>query len=155
MFERKKMTTNYILHNRIGFKTTRLARIMEARLEIQLSEHNVTRLMWCIFRGVGIDNVNTPSGLSDYICIARPAISRLLKDMEKRGYIQRCCIDNDKRFTFVKLTETGVEKMNVCRVIVRELNDHFRKKLDKQSYEKFMDMIDILTEGEDIKLMRL
>ena len=149
------MAEEFTLHNRVGFKVTRLARIMEAGLEKQLSEHGVTRLMWCVLRGVGLENVNTPSGLAQYICIARPAISRLLKAMEKRGYVERSGIYNDKRFTEVALTELGIEKMKVCHVLVRELNEHFARKLDTKTYDILMDAIDKMTEDEDVKLMRL
>lgn len=149
------MAEEFTLHNRVGFKMTRLARIMEARLEKQLSVHGVTRLMWCVLRGVGMEDVNTPSGLADYICIARPAVSRLLKSMEARGFVERSGIYDDKRFTEVVLTNLGEEKMKACHVLVRELNDHFASKLDVQTYDLLMDAIDKMTEGEDVKLMRL
>ncbi|MFT6657400.1 MarR family winged helix-turn-helix transcriptional regulator [Maritalea sp.] len=149
------MAEEYTLHNRVGFKVTRLARIMEARLEKQLSVHGVTRLMWCVLRGVGMEDVNTPSGLADYICIARPAVSRLLKSMEERGFVERSGIYDDKRFTEVVLTELGEEKMKACHILVRALNDHFAQKLDVETYRVLMSAIDVLTEGEDVKLMRL
>ncbi len=148
------MAEEYTLHNRIGFKVTRLARIMEARLEKQLSEHGITRLMWCVLRGVGMENVTTPSGLADYICITRPAVSRLLKTMEERGLLARTGMD-DKRFTEVALTKLGEEKTRVCHVLVRELNDHFAGKLDPGIYETFMTAIDELTQDEQVQLMRL
>lgn len=149
------MAEEFTLHNRVGFKVTRLARIMEARLEKQLSEHGVTRLMWCVMRGVGMENVNTPSGLAEYICIARPAISRLLKNMEARGLVERTGINNDKRFTEVALTELGDEKMKTCHILVRQLNEHFSSKLDPDTYDTLMEAIDRLTEGEQVRLMRL
>jgi MarR family transcriptional regulator for hemolysin len=152
---RHVLAKEFTLHNRVGFKVTRLARIMEARLEKQLSVHGVTRQMWCVLRGVGMEDVNTPSGLADYVCIARPAVSRLLKQMEARGFVERSGIYDDKRYTEVVLTELGEEKMKVCHVLVRELNDHFANKLDANTYDILMDAIDVLTDGEDVKLMRL
>lgn len=149
------MTEEFTLHNRVGFKVTRLARIMEAKLEKQLSEHGVTRLMWCVLRGVGMEDVHSPSGLAEYICIARPAVSRLLRDMEKRGLIERNGIDDDKRYRDIVLTPLGEEKMKACHILVRELNEHFAGKIDKKTYAVLMDAIDQMTEGEDVKLMRL
>ncbi|MCV0425602.1 MAG: MarR family transcriptional regulator [Roseibium sp.] len=149
------MSEDFTLHNRIGFKVTRLARIMEARLEKQLSEHGITRLMWCVLRGVGMENVTTPSELADYICIARPAVSRLLKTMEERGLLERINVNDDKRFTEVALTKLGVSKMKACHVLVRELNEHFSGKLDDRTYQMFMDVVDRLAEDEQVQLMRL
>lgn len=149
------MTEQYTLHNRVGFKVTRLARIMEERLEKQLAEHGITRLMWCVLRGVGMEEVGTPSGLAEYISIARPAISRLLKTMEEKGLLERVNTSDDKRYTEIVLTELGEQKMADCHVLVRELNTHFSSKLGDQQYQQFMETIDQLTEGEDLNLMRL
>ena len=146
---------DFTLHNRIGYKVTRLARLMEARLEKQISEHGITRLMWCVLRGVGMEGVSTPSALASYIGIARPAISRLLKTMEERGLLERNGIDADGRVTEVHLTPEGRRKMEACHGLVRELNTHFSEKLDPQTYEDFMRSIDCLTEGENATLMRL
>jgi len=149
------LTEQYTLHNRVGFKVTRLARIMEERLEKQLAEHGITRLMWCVLRGVGMEEVGTPSGLAQYMSIARPAISRLLKTMEEKGLLERVNTSDDKRYTEIVLTELGEQKMADCHVLVRELNTHFSSKLDDQQYQQFMETIDQLTEGEDLNLMRL
>jgi DNA-binding MarR family transcriptional regulator len=149
------MKKQFELHNRIGFKVTRLARIMETRLEAELTKHGITRLMWCLLRGIGMENVTSPSELADYVCVARPAISRLLKSMEDKGLVKRISEGSDKRFTEVALTELGVEKMKVCHKLVQDLNQHFSTKLSQNDYELFMSLIDQLTEGEDMNLMRL
>ncbi|MCR9135256.1 MAG: winged helix DNA-binding protein [Alphaproteobacteria bacterium] len=146
---------DYQLHNRIGYKVTRLARLMEARLEEQIGEHGITRLMWCVLRGVGMEGVTTPSALAGYIGIARPAISRLLKTMEARGLLVRHGTEGDGRSTQIRLTEEGKGKMRVCHVLVQELNAHFSKKLGERAYADFMQTIDLLTEGESATLMRL
>jgi len=149
------MAGEFTLHNRIGFKVTRLARIMESRLEKQLAAHGITRLQWCVLRGIGLEGVTSPSQLADYICIARPAISRLLKTMEEQGLLIRNGITDDKRYTEIALTELGTSKLTACHGLVRELNQHFSEKLDGRIYELFMDAIDQLTEGEDVQLTRL
>jgi len=149
------VVTEYTLHNRIGFKVTHLARIMESRLEKQLAVHGITRLQWCVLRGVGLEGVTSPSQLADYIRIARPAVSRLLKSMEEQGLLKRNGFRDDKRFTEVELTEFGHSKLKACHGLVRELNQHFSGKLDAGTYDRFMTAIDLLTDGEDVQLTRL
>lgn len=146
---------DFTLHNRIGYKVTRLARLMEVRLEKRIGEHGITRLMWCVLRGVGMENVTTPSALASYIGIARPAISRLLKTMEEQGLLVRNGIDTDGRVTEVHLTDAGRRKMRACHRLVKELNTHFSDKLEPQAYKDFMRAIDQLTEGENATLIRL
>ncbi|WP_434055772.1 MAG: MarR family transcriptional regulator [Roseibium sp.] len=145
----------YRLHGRIGFKVTRLARIMEARLEKGLSRHGITRLMWCVLSGIGLEDVKTPSTLAEHIGIARPAISRLLKTMEEKGLVARTSPDDDKRYTELALTALGLEKLKTCHVLVHDLNNHFAGKIDQGLYENFLETIDALTEGEKVQLMRL
>ena len=77
----------YSLHSRLGYKASRLARLMEVRLEGMIIELGLTRMMCCVFSGVGLERVKTPSALARYISIARPTVSRVLSDMEKRGLI--------------------------------------------------------------------
>ncbi len=155
LFWRRSLAEEFTLHNRVGFKVTRLARIMETKLEKQLSEHGVTRLMWCVLRGVGMENVNSPSVLLTISALRVPAVSRLLRDMEKRGYIERNGWMKTRDIAISPLTPLGEEKMKTCHVLVRELNEHFAGKLDKDTYAIMMNAIDRMTEGEDVKLMRL
>lgn len=149
------MVEEFTLHNRIGFKVTSLARVMESRLERMLKKHNVTRLMWCVLRGVGMEDQTTPSQLASYIGVARPAISRLLKTMMDRGFIERQSKGEDGRVSEVVLTELGLSTMKECHILVRELNNHYSSKLDEETFEQFMQTINVLLEGEDETLMRL
>ena len=147
--------THYRLHERIGYKVSLLSRLMEARLESMMAEHDVTRLMWCVLSGVGLEDVNTPSALADYIGITRPAVSRLLKTMEQRGWLERSGHDTDGRGIAVFLTKTGRQKLDACRPLVEELNAHFTSKLSGEDLAHFSSLIDRLAEGEKARLTYL
>lgn len=149
------MTEQFTLHNRIGFKVTSLARVMETQLERKLKTFRVTRLMWCVLRGVGMEGQTTPSELASYIGVARPAISRLLRTMMDRGFIERQSKGDDGRVTEVVLTELGHQTMKDCHILVRELNQHYSSKLGEEAFEQFMQTINVLLDGEDETLMRL
>lgn len=147
--------THYRLHERIGYKVSLLSRLMEARLENMMAEHDVTRLMWCVLSGVGLEGVNTPSALADYIGITRPAVSRLLKTMEQRGWLERSGHDADGRGISVFLTEIGKQKLNACQPLVDELNAHFTSKISDEDLAYFNSLVDRLTEGEKARLTYL
>jgi len=42
----------YLLHQRLGWRVSRLARIMQSRLEEVLARDNLTRLMWVVLCGL-------------------------------------------------------------------------------------------------------
>lgn len=73
----------------------------------------------------------------------------------KNGLLVRNGTDADGRFTQVCLTAEGRRKMDLCYVLVKDLNEHFTNKLQPQAFDELMQMIDTLTEGENVTLMRL
>ena len=145
----------YSLHSRLGYKVSRLARVMETRLEGMIAEFGVTRMMWCVLSGVGLENVKTPSALARYIGIARPTVSRVLSDMEKRGFIYRSGAKADGRAIEIELTDLGRNALNRCRPLVDDLNAHFMGKLEPRELEVLLSHLDSLAEGETRELNAL
>lgn len=139
---------HYRLHDRLGYRVSRLARIMQTRLEAVLAEEGLTRMMWLVLTGIGEDGVRTPSELADYIGITRPAASRLLKRMEERGFVLRAGGDGDGRSVDLGLTEAGRGVVSRARPEVDAMTAHFVSKLDDATYAALMDGLAGLAEGE-------
>ena len=139
---------HYTLHDRLGYRVSRLARIMQTRLEEVLAAEDLTRMMWLVLTGLGEDGVRTPSELADYIGITRPAASRLLKRMEARGFDIRADGDGDGRSIALGLTEAGREVLERARPRVDAMTAHFVSKLDGATHAALMDGLDRLAEGE-------
>ena len=47
------------------------------------------------------------SDLSDYLSLPRPGVTRTVKEMEKKGFLQKIASEKDGRVTYLSLTETG------------------------------------------------
>ena len=47
------------------------------------------------------------SDISDALDIPRPGVTRTVKDMEQRGYLQKIASDEDGRVTYLVITEAG------------------------------------------------
>ena len=146
------MESTYRLHQRLGYKVSRLARLMEARLECMIGEFGITRMMWCVLSGVGLENVKTPSDLARYIGIARPTVSRVLREMEERGLIRRNGAESDGRAVEIALTAAGEEALRQCQPLVERLNTHFADKLGCSEREILLRHLDMLAEGETREL---
>lgn len=145
----------YSLHKRLGYKVSRLAGLMEARLDAKIGELGITRMMWCVLSGAGLEGVNTPSELARYIGIARPTVSRLLREMENKDLIGRIGAEGDGRCIEIQLTEKGRSVLQKCRPLVDELNEYFGAKLTAHDLEILLKHLDLLTEGETRELKSL
>ncbi|WP_342074926.1 MarR family winged helix-turn-helix transcriptional regulator [Yoonia sp. SS1-5] len=142
------MPKDYHLHDRLGFKLTRLSRLMQGRLEAGLAEHDLTRLKWCILSGVGIEGHNAPSELADHIGITRPAISRLLKAMIKDGLIERSLVEDDGRSRQISVTALGSKKLDACWPMVEANQEHFLNKLSEAQKDALNDALRDMIAGE-------
>ena len=67
----------------------------------------------CTIMDKGENGQITISELAARAKMLPPAISRTLKGLEERGYVERNVNKNDRRNTYVELTETGRQPDNV------------------------------------------
>ena len=142
------MPKDYQLQERLGYKLSRLSRMMQGRLEAGLARHDLTRLKWCVLSGVGIEGHDAPSDLADHIGITRPAISRLLKDMIKDGLLERQLVEADGRSRKISVTPLGQEKLRACWPMVESNQDHFIRKLTSDQRTMLNDALRCLIAGE-------
>lgn len=147
--------TDFQLHQRLGYRVSRLSRIMQSRLEGLIAKQGLTRLMWCVLTGVGEEGVTTPSDLADYIGITRPATSRLLREMEAKGMVARNGSDADGRGRTVSVTPLGRDLLEAARPSIEAVNDHFTTKITPDELALAMSVLDRLAAGEDEQLTRL
>lgn len=90
-------------------------------------------------KGLNCENGMYVSVLADTIQVSMPQASRMLKNMEEKGYIRREIDENNRRNTFVYITGKGIEsriqaqqEMDafVDRVIIRMGADNIRKLIE-------------------------
>lgn len=153
--EPKDMPQDYRLRERLGFRLSRLSRIMQEQLESGLAQHDLTRLKWCVLSGVALEGHTAPSELADHIGVTRPVISRLLKGMIADGLIARSLRDEDGRGREIHVTALGQQKIEACRPIVDHNQAHFVDKLTRTQREQLDQVIEALIAGEDLRLKKL
>ncbi len=74
------------------------------------------------------------------------AVSRLMKQMESEGLIQRSTDPDNRRNTLVQATDLGLEKAELCH---RQVTDFWNKIFGNISKEDWKQLIRILTEMTD------
>ena len=73
------------------------------------------------------------SDISDTLKLPRPGVTRTVKEMEKKGYLQKTTSEEDGRITYLILTEKG-----------RELSETY----DKNYYSQLFQYMDDISEEE-------
>ena len=91
---------------------------------------------------LNIEKEGTPStSLGPKMGMEPTSLSRTLKNMEDKGYIERRMDADDKRKSIVFLTEEGVEIRKKVRDVVVEFNEKLYSALPKTKVDAFFDIM--------------
>ena len=91
---------------------------------------------------LNIEKEGTPStSLGPKMGMEPTSLSRTLKNMEDKGYIERRMDADDKRKSIVFLTEEGVEIRKKVRDVVIDFNQKLYSALPKTKVEAFFDIM--------------
>lgn len=75
------------------------------------------------------------SELAQEMRVAPPAASRTLKGLEERGLISRSVDTNDRRNTYVSLTEPGKKALADAEQIMNDFSNAVFERLDEEKME--------------------
>ncbi|WP_066713495.1 MarR family winged helix-turn-helix transcriptional regulator [Clostridium sp. Marseille-P299] len=84
----------------------------------------------------------TPTKLNDFFGTKKPATSRMLTVLEKKGYITRKVDTNDHRIAYLMLTDIGQVVLRDETEPYRELTKRIAERMGK---EELADMISTMT----------
>ena len=144
-----QITSSYQLRDGLGYRVSRLARVMERHFEGRLAGLGITRLMWCVLPTVGLEGITRPSEIADHIGVDRTALSRVLRELEAKGLVRRSRDDSDGRSTQVALTEPGRACLERALPQSMGTTNHFSGKLSEKEAEVFRSLVDKLLAGEE------
>ncbi|MEM1339035.1 MAG: MarR family transcriptional regulator [Bacteroidota bacterium] len=87
----------------------------------------------------------TPStALGPRMGMEATSLSRILKTIEERGYIERRPNPNDGRGVLIHLTALGLEKRKDSKEVVMRFNDAVKQHLDDKNLEGFFKTVDVI-----------
>lgn len=137
----------YRLHDSLGFRMSRAARIQERRLDQGLKRLGLTRITWCVLLAVGNEDLRQPSGIAAFVGVDRSAISRSLRQMEAAGLIGRTAGQDDGRKRAVILTSKGEGCLRRGTPLAIANNAAMLERLGKADVEQMKALLDRLIEG--------
>lgn len=83
------------------------------------------------------------SDLTSCLEISMPQVSRMLKALEEKGYIHRIVNDEDRRSTYVTITDIGRLKRKCA---MDEFDEYMKNVIDRMGENKIREMIGIMNE---------
>ncbi|MFC4219852.1 MarR family winged helix-turn-helix transcriptional regulator [Flagellimonas marina] len=87
----------------------------------------------------------TPStALGPKMGMESTSLSRILKNIEERGYIQRKPNPNDGRGVLIHLTALGLEKRKESKDVVLRFNEVVKANVSQENLEGFFKTVDII-----------
>ena len=89
----------------------------------------------------------TVSELTARLKAKGPAVSRTLKTLEDKGYIERDVNKADRRNTYVKLTASGEQKREECEQIMNSFAHAVISRIDRDDMEQMIDFLNELYEA--------
>lgn len=79
-----------------------------------------------LFSNLGLGAVRVTE-LAERAQVTQQAMGKMLKEVERLGYIERCIDESDKRAKEIRLTKKGVEMVKESMQVVDEVRQHYAK----------------------------
>lgn len=108
---------------------------------LNASERGVFRAMTQIIAEKPGTELFGLSELNSYLNFTRPNLSQTINKLEDKGYVERVVLKDDRRVTYIRLTENGL------RTVTDGFNDLFSrlekisKILGEEDTEKLIDLV--------------
>lgn len=85
------------------------------------------------------------SDIASIMEVSTPAISKMLRNLEEKDFIVRINNDNDRRVTYVRITEQGKEVLYKSFQMFRKLMDSITARMGKEKIKELMSLFRELT----------
>lgn len=81
------------------------------------------------------------SELNSYLNFTRPNLSQTINKLEDKGMVERVVLKNDRRVTYIKLTQQGAERFKERFDEMFVKMTKISEKLGKEDTEKLIDLL--------------
>lgn len=108
----------------------------------QAAEHDSTMAMAFVLLNIDSKNGTPSTSLGPQMGMEPTSLSRILKNMETKGFIYRVKNPNDGRGVIIKLTDFGKEKRAISKEHVLRFNETIYKSVPTTKINHFFEVID-------------
>lgn len=107
----------------------------------QASKHDSTMAVAMALLFIDYENGTQSTSLGPSMGMEATSLSRILKNMEEKGFIYREKNPEDGRSVFIKLTKLGVEKRELSKSSVSLFNKAIRENISEEKIDHFFEVI--------------
>jgi DNA-binding MarR family transcriptional regulator len=128
---------------RVGFlleSTTRIVKLCFNKAFTQL-DVDITPEQWVVLDTLMDRGPLSQVDISGIIFKDAPTVSRLIDQLERKGFLNRLPSETDRRATVIKITTEGKNLVDHCLKEVRQLRELTWKNLSEEDYNHFTRII--------------
>ena len=112
----------------------------------QAIKHQSTMVMAMALLYIDFENGTPSTALGPLMGMEATSLSRILKNMEKKGFIYRERNPEDGRSVFVKLTTLGKEKREVSKLSVYNFNQKIKENISEEKINHFFEVTEVISD---------
>jgi len=117
-----------------------------------LREFNVTEPQWRVMRVVNDRAPIDATSIAEIGQLRAPSVTRILRELEDRGLIERAADENDRRRALVVLSKEGQEMVNASAQRMLYIMSEYSNRFGAQRLEQLTDELRALSSAVgDIK----
>jgi DNA-binding MarR family transcriptional regulator len=92
----------------------------------------------------GEEKYLTPKGIAAKLNLVKSRISKLISNLNKKGYIQKIADPEDSRTTLLRLTSHGHKKLNEINSFLNETHQEVLRQMEPEQRHTMMTNLELL-----------
>lgn len=120
-------------------------KVMEPVREM-LADTGLTEQKWRVLRVLAEHDSLDGTRLAERSCLLLPSLTRILKSLEKQGYIERRRSSVDRRQHEISISQMGLDIIDSHRDRAIEIAQNIRDKLGAERHRTLLDILNTLAE---------
>jgi homoprotocatechuate degradation regulator HpaR len=110
------------------------------------SAQGITDQQWRVLRVLYQENMEVTE-LARHAALQAPSVSRILKDFETSGLIERCAVEGDMRRSLVRITPAGINRLAFGAEEVNATYREIIRRFGRRRMDRLLNLLDELEEA--------
>ena len=114
-----------------------------------LKEHGLSPQQWRVIRALVEEQALDATEISERCALLMPSLSRILQNLQKRGFVERKTARDDQRRSLISITPTGRQLFRTLSPINEARYAHITEKFGYGKLELLYELMDELVQKID------
>ena len=107
----------------------------------EAAKHSLTMSIGYVLLNIDVEKGTPSTKLGPKMGMESRSLTRILKSMEEKGFIERKADENDKRLVRICLTQEGRKRQEISKNVVLAFNHTIYKQIPKAKLKTFFEVI--------------